>query len=415
MRILFITGNYLPAKNGGIENYTHWLAKVLQQNRIEVEVAALNVNNTDDYVYEGIKVNNLRGSFGNFQNLVQTSHFDICHFQEYSAFGGIEMRWFQEAKKYGKVFFTFHLPYFTCYKNDFRYQAVEDCSTFNDPDRCARCVIADKSGYAGYHSDMILPILLAISSITGIRQKLKGKITSQYKKLDELIAVCDYIFIYADWFKNILAKNGYNTSTIKKIPYKTKTLLPDTPARNLRSLKNTILFVGRIEYQKGLHLLCEAMNVISTKDIQLDVFGNIVQQDYFDRCYSKYAFNFKHTVHYPGLMSVLHEYDFLIMPSIFTEMYSMMIKDAFYEKLPVIASSAKGNRDAVADGQNGFLFRYNDSSDLAATIDKAFDLKKNGWIPFFDDGQTPEKDLQEIISYYQSTQPENTACVASQE
>ena len=131
MRVLFITGNYLPGKNGGIENYTHWLASVLIENRIEVEVAALQVNSPEDYFYDGVKVHGLKGSFGNFEKLLQTGNYNICHFQEYSAFGGIELPWFEKAKEYAKVFFTFHLPYFTCYKNDFRYKGIEDCDTFN--------------------------------------------------------------------------------------------------------------------------------------------------------------------------------------------------------------------------------------------------------------------------------------------
>lgn|GEM_PF-3382511 len=400
MRVLFITGNYLPGKNGGIENYTHWLASVLINNSIQVEVAALNVDSTTDCIYEGVKVNNLKGSFSKFETLLQKGNFDICHFQEYSAFGGIEMRWFQKAKEYGKVYFTFHLPYFTCYKNDFRYKAIEDCNIFNDPGRCTRCIIADKSGYDHYRSDALLSILSGISNFTGVRQKLKKKVIDQYKKLDELIAVCDYIFIYADWFKKILAENGYDQPSIKKIPYKTKTVLPGTPDPEKGVLKNKILFVGRIEHQKGLHLLCKAMNEISTGDIQLDVYGNMVNQDYFDECHKEYDFNFKRTINYPILMEILGEYDFLVMPSVFTEMYSMMIKDAFYAKLPVIASTAKGNRDAVSDGENGFLFDYNDAASLASTIDKAYNLKKNGWTPAFKYSDHPEKDIEEIISYY---------------
>lgn len=400
MRVLFITGNYLPEKNGGIENYTHWLASVLIPNSIHVEVAALNVNATKDYIYEKVKVNNLKGSFSEFETLLQTGNFDICHFQEYSAFGGIEMPWFKKAKEYAKVYFTFNLPYFTCYKNDFRYKAIEDCNTFNDPGRCAKCIIADKSGYHRYRSEALLSILSGISDLTGIRQKLKKKVTDQYKKLNELIAVCDYIFIYADWFKKILAENGYDQSSIKKIPYKTKTILPGNSDPEKGILKNKILFVGRIEPQKGLHLLCKAMNELSTSDIQLDVYGNMVTQDYFDECYKKHAFNFKGTINYHALMQILSEYDFLIMPSVFTEMYSMMIKDAFYAKLPVIASTAKGNRDAVSDGENGFLFDYNDAASLASTIDKAYNLKKNGWTPAFKYSDHPEKDIEEIISYY---------------
>lgn len=402
MRVLFITGNYLPGKNGGIENYTHWLASVLLQHDIEVEVAALNVNSANDYVYEEVKVNNLKGSFFNFETLLQTGNFDICHFHEYSGFRGIAMAWLIKAKEYTKVYFTFHLPYFTCYKNDFRYKAIEDCNTFSDSDRCTRCIIADKSGYNRYRSDTLLSILLGISDITGIRQILKKRVNGQYKKLDELIGVCDSIFIYADWFKNILAENGYDQPTIIKIPYKTKTILPEISDLQTGDLKNKILFVGRIGYQKGLHLLCKAMNQLQTKDIHLDVYGNIENDVYFHKCFKEYPFNFKGTTNYISLIKIFKEYDFAIMPSVFTEMYSLMIKDAFFEKLPVIASTAKGNRDAVSDGVNGFLFKYDDADDLASTIDKAYLLKKNGWIPVFQYPGDSERDIEELVSYYKN-------------
>ena len=268
-----------------------------------------------------------------------------------------------------------------------------------DPDRCSRCVIAGKTRYSHHSSDALLGIILGLSAISGVSKNLERKITAQYKKLDELLAICDAIFVYAKWFKKILSDNGYDSASIKMIPYKTKPA-GVKPSTRINSLKGKILFVGRIEYQKGLHLLCAAMAQNNEAEIQLDVYGNIIDQAYFDACYKKYPFNFKETVSYPNLMQILREYDFLVMPSVFTEMYSMMIKDAFYAQLPVIASTAKGNRDAVRDGINGFLFTYNDSKALAFTIKKAYTLKKKGWVPEFEYPNNPEKDIDEIVSFY---------------
>jgi len=405
LRILLVTGNYLPGKNGGIENYSHWLATLLLQNHFEVEVAALNVNENEDYFYEGVKVNYLKGSFSVFKSLLEKGNFDICHFHEYSEYGGIEIPWFKKAKEHvKKVFFTFHLPYFTCYKGDFRYKGGEDCNTFSDSKRCTECVIADKTGYQkSGKSEMYLSIVSGMMAVTGKRRELEKRIIEKYQKLNELISICDNIFIYADWFKNILSENGYNNPSIKKIPYKTKSedkitgSLNDETGNNTR---NKILFVGRIQHQKGLHLLCKAMNNITPKDVQLDVYGNIIDQKYFENCSKEFSFNFKGTTRYHHLLSILKEYDFLVLPSVFTEMFSLVIKDAFYEKLPVIASSAKGNKDAIADGVNGFLFEYNNADDLAATIDRAYRSKEEGWFPKFFESVNPEKDIEEILNFY---------------
>lgn len=403
MKILLVTGNYLPGKNGGIENYTHWIATVLLQQDFIVEVAALNANENADYLYEGVKVNNLGGNFSTFENLVKKGNYDICHFQEYAQFGGIEIHWFTKAKEYcGKIFFTFHLPYFTCYKGDFRHKGIEDCNTFTDVKRCSECVIADKTGFGKMgKSELYLSLMKELMMLSGEKKKLEQKILIQYQLLNKLITVCDEIFIYANWFKNILAENGFDSPIIKKIPYKTKSesiLKQMDQEENI--IKTKLLFVGRIQHQKGLHLLCRAMNKIETKNICLDVYGNIIDDQYFEHCKGSYSFNFKGTTNYFQLLSILKEYDFLVLPSVFTEMYSLIIKDSFYEKLPVIASTAKGNKDALTDGVNGFLFEYDNAVDLAITIDKAYQLKSNGWKPKFSYPENPQKDIEEIVSYY---------------
>lgn len=390
----------MPGRNGGIENYTHWLAKLLLKKNFEVEIATLYARETGDYIYEGIKVNDLKNAFDNFELLLKNGHFDICHFHEYSEYGGIEIPWFKKAKDYcKKVFFTFHLPYLTCYKLDFRYKGIDDCNTFSNPKRCTECVIADKIHFKKHHSDVLLNFTEGIMKISGLKKKLKAGIISKHENLNQLVSICDQLFIYADWFKNIMAENEYNQSSIKKIPYKSKTQIPASGIVE-KQIKNRMLFVGRIQHQKGLHLLSKAMNLLTTRGIQLDVYGNMVDQHYYDQCLQNFRFNFKGTTTHLQLLKILKQYDFLVLPSVFTEMYSMIIKDAFYEQLPVIASMAKGNRDAIQDGVNGFLFEYDNARDLAATMDKAYDLKKKGWQPVFTYPENPERDIEEIISYY---------------
>lgn len=404
MRILLVTGNYLPGKNGGIENYTHWLATVLLADNFQVEVAALNVNETDDYVYEGVEVNNLRGSFSAFQNVLLKGNFDICHFQEYAAFGGIELFWFKEARRYcKKIFFTFHLPYFTCWKGDFRFKGIEDCNDFSCTERCVNCILATKLHYKKSTSyniynkgiELLTPIISRSSRITLLKKKIKEKDAI----LKELINLCDQIFIYGAWFKRILNENGYHSAVIKEIAHVAK-ITPGSKENSDHRIKGKLLFVGRIENQKGLHLLCNAMNIISQKEIQVDVFGNIVDEKYYQRCRKIYGFNYKGSVPREELLRRFRTYDFLILPSIFTEMNSLALREAFYEELPVIVSAAKGNVDVVNEGEDGFIFEYENSADLAKVIGNAYDLKRTGWKPVFKNSLSPENDIREIISYY---------------
>ena len=404
MKILFVIGNYLPTKNGGIENYTHWLATLLMEKRFDVEIATLHAKDNEDYVYQGIRVNYLKSGFNSFKNLLKSNQYYLCHFQEYSLFGGIESFWFTEAKKYStKVFFTFHLPYLTCYKGDFRFKGIEDCDDFSSVERCVTCCIATKLHYKLTLKDnlknlciqLITPVIL--NSRRGV--KLRKNIEGRKKELETLIASCDTIFIYGKWFKKLLDKNGYMSSSIKEISHITDINL----ARNKDTqsgIKAKLIFVGRIEKQKGLYLLCKALRILNLLNIELDVYGNIVDANYYNRCEKEFRFNYMGSVPRRELINTFSRYDFLILPSIFTEMNSLVLREALYEQLPVIVSDAKGNKDVIAEGLNGFLFEYANAKDLAATIERAYKLKREGWQPVFTYPENPEKDIEEIVSYY---------------
>lgn len=397
-----VTGNYLPIKNGGIENYTHRLALLLLKNKYEVEIASLNAGEEKEYIFEGIRINNLKGSFNDFELLLNLRNFDICHFHEYSAFGGIELHWIKKSKEFcKKVFFTFHLPYFTCYKKDFRFNGKADCNEFTDAGRCVDCIITEKLDHKNLNSPALLSkIVNNILTITGKKRKLKTKVQLNNLRLTKLLTICDTVFIIADWFKNLLEQNGYEDKKLVLIPNNINPVSLNKKLTSTNIIKKKIIFAGRIEHQKGLHLLCEAMQHLNESKIEIDVYGNKVDEAYYDSCLIKYAFNFKDIVPREALLNLLHEYDFLVLPSIFTEMYPMVIQESFDAQLPVIASAAKGNAAMVKEGVNGFLFEYDNAKDLARTIDKAYHLKLNGWEPEFKKNGNPEKNIEEMLSYY---------------
>lgn len=400
-----ILGRYLPFKNAGIENYTHTIVEQLIKAKHTVQVAVVESESKEAYLYEDVWVLPLKNGFNSFVQLVNEEKFDVCHFQEYSGANGINLSWFQMAKKNcNKVYFTFHLPYLTCYKNDFRYKGIEDCNDFSSPARCVKCIIATKLKYKKASEFSIRNFL--INRLTPLIEKsaninrLKDRVAQRKRELTDLISICDNIFVYAHWYKRILEENQFISSTIVRIPYVTnRALKGEIPNADSVVIKNKIVFVGRIEKQKGLLLICKAMNLIK-RNIDLDVFGNVVDEAYNEKCKSEYSFNFRGTLPLKDLLSLLDEYDFLVMPSVFTEMSSMMIKDAFLCHLPVIASSAKGNADVIMVGKNGFIFEYNSYKDLARVIDEAYGLKQNGWHPVFEESNWYERELEQILSYY---------------
>ena len=405
LRILLVLGRYLPDKNGGIENYSHLLSSLLLKSGHSVEIGILESPAPESYFFDDIKINTLNGSFEKFKGLLQGSQYEICHFQEYSAFGGIEMFWLQAAKQYCKrVFFTFHLPYFTCYKNDFRYFGIENCNEFSSPDRCVKCVIATRLKCKMKSPELLvnagIQIGLPIFVKTHKAKKLREAIQLNTGHLDELVIICDKIFLIADWFKTIIRVNGYASPHFKLIPPIVEPAF-FTPQKVQMPLKYKLLFVGRIEQQKGLLLLCKALKISKRKSIRLEVVGNKVDEKYFLECQKEFAFTYNGTVQREILLTKFREYDFLVLPSVFTEMYSMVLQEALTALVPVIASTAKGNVDAIDDGKNGFLFKYGDHKDLERVIDKAYNLLENKWVPKFRELNDYVNDLEEILSYYE--------------
>jgi glycosyltransferase involved in cell wall biosynthesis len=405
LKILFVLGRYLPEKKGGIENYTHQIAKLLLQNGFIVDVTILHSNRMQPYFYEGLNVIPLRKGLSGFTELIRKNHFDACHFQEYSGESGIHLEWFRIAKLYcKKVFFTFHLPYLTCYKNDFRYYGIEDCNTFNSATRCLKCIIATKLNYqkAARFTLHNLGIQLLAPALVkaGLMKNLKNRVHGRQDDLRKLLAICDKVFLIANWFKELLVENGYGSSSLVSIPPVNRISF-NSQAMICNDLKKRILFVGRIEHQKGLLLLCKAMNLVSNDEVQLDVFGNKVDPVYFTDCMKEYAFNYGETLGHHELLKLFPEYDFLILPSLFTEMYPLVIQEALSAHLPVIASAAKGNIDIIKEGKSGFIFEYNNYKDLARVIDKSYSLKENGWQPEFETIAPSKRDTKEILSYYE--------------
>ena len=78
-----------------------------------------------------------------------------------------------------------------------------------------------------------------------------------------------------------------------------------------------------------------------------------------------------HTVRLLGYRSDIHEIlkcaDVFLFPS-FREGLSLALMEAMANKLPVICSNIRGNRDLIIDGLGGFLVNANDVFDFSNKI-----------------------------------------------
>ncbi len=126
-----------------------------------------------------------------------------------------------------------------------------------------------------------------------------------------------------------------------------------------------LLFVGRLDYQKGYDILINAMSSLENEDVHLKIVGDSVNQN-SDKVYLK-------NVSYEGWISsnklepyYLHA-DALVISSRW-EGFAMVPLEAMSYYLPIIASDSTSLPEVVDNMSSGLLFENGNSDDLKNKI-----------------------------------------------
>lgn len=143
---------------------------------------------------------------------------------------------------------------------------------------------------------------------------------------------------------------------------------------------NKVIYSGRIEKNKGVFFLIEAMKEIHEKHPQviLDIFGDgngkaELEKLIHDYGMGKYCFikGFDN-----NMCEQYKNYDVLIMPSE-SESCSYSILEAMMGKCNVLASDVDGNRELIQNEITGLLFEYGNVDSLIFQLDSL--LKNKEW------------------------------------
>ena len=120
---------------------------------------------------------------------------------------------------------------------------------------------------------------------------------------------------------------------------------------NVTKKKNQIVYIGRDSYEKGIDIL---------KNIESEVNGNII-----------YCTN----VDWNEAMTRLKESELLVIPSRI-ESIPQVIKEAFYLKVPIIASNVGGIPELITHNESGYLVPPNDPKKLVDAINQVLSNKE---------------------------------------
>ena len=143
-----------------------------------------------------------------------------------------------------------------------------------------------------------------------------------------------------------------------------------------------ILFVGRISFTKGLHVLLDSLHFLN-RSVSLVIIGPAASLNYYQdiqKSIEKENRRGKNKITYLGSLDQAEvakwcqKASILILPS-FSEGFPVVILEALSCETPVIATPVGGVPEVVRDGKNGILVPRNNPLKLAEAIQYLLDNK----------------------------------------
>ncbi|WFN91801.1 glycosyltransferase family 4 protein [Gordonia sihwensis] len=148
--------------------------------------------------------------------------------------------------------------------------------------------------------------------------------------------------------------------------------------RRPRSGPPELLFAGRLEFEKGVQDLLEALPVIrrAHPGTHLTVAGDGTQIGWLRQLALEHqvtaAVDFVGRQDHDGLLKLMHRCDAIVLPSRY-EPFGIVALEAAATGIPLITSTAGGLGEAVTDGETGWTFDPFDPEGLAVAVCEALD------------------------------------------
>ncbi|WP_286708999.1 glycosyltransferase family 4 protein [Methanothermobacter sp. EMTCatA1] len=148
-----------------------------------------------------------------------------------------------------------------------------------------------------------------------------------------------------------------------------------------------ILFVGSLSKHKGLHILIRAFKELKEDNLRLHIIGKGPDEGGLRKlAEGDERITFHGFLSGDELMNMYRMANVTVVPSIWYEVFGMIILESFINSTPVVASRIGGIPELVKDGYNGFLFEPGSVNGLKSILGKISDdpsilkeLEKNAY------------------------------------
>lgn len=387
--VLFITHGLPPESYGGVEVYTNNLYKefkkskkfqtlLLSRTKVNKFWELLIFSDLNDpnkfYIYTQTKdfFNIANKGFDDaFKEFLFNTKPDIIHFQHYLHFS---ITWFEIIKTLlpkTKIILTLHEYGAICANSGqmikTKWQGKELCykASYND---CVKC----------------FPYMS------------KNIIKKRFENVNKYFSFIDLFIAPSEFLKQRYISYGFPE---KKFYVSENGQQVFKPKIRKKSKKLRLIYIGQINYFKGLHILLKAMEILrSQTQIYLDIHGKFQDDEEYNFKILNLVNNLKN-VKFCGpysqnqLPKILSKYDLVIVPSIWWENSPLVIQEAYMAKLPIICSDIGGMAEKVKNNISGLHFKVGNSADLANKILKIY--KNRNLLKKFEKNIKPVKSIKE--------------------
>jgi glycosyltransferase involved in cell wall biosynthesis len=198
-----------------------------------------------------------------------------------------------------------------------------------------------------------------------------------------LLHIADIYITVSKYISQLLLNLGVPVSKIRVVYNAVDTEL-FKPSRGIKA-KNMLLFVGRLQPKKGLHILLKSLRYIS-KPINLVIIGPLSKYtpQYTTEVFSLVESINKKTAHNVVYLGVRKKEELIkwyqkatifVCPSL-SEPFGIVNLEALSCKTPVIASKVGGIPEVIQNNRNGLLVQPGDPKQLAEAIQFLLDDEK---------------------------------------
>jgi len=201
-------------------------------------------------------------------------------------------------------------------------------------------------------------------------------------KLDEVKNIGNYaakIIAPSPAIREALIRNGIPNEKTIMIPHgiplpKAEYVISHEAHQPLR-----LIYVGRINHVKGLHVLLDACCGLPEESYELHVVGSAatkLEQRYLAKLKQRYS-SLNVTWHGQkdpdDVYQILGESDVMVHPTICLEVFGLNIAESLAMGCPVVATRCGGAENQIQDGANGLLVPPNDPLALRQAIQELID------------------------------------------